>query len=162
MYMSIVYTQRKISASEIRQFIRIRYVEPARRKSETLVTLRAGDLHRELGLRNRVPNVCQVMESKLLQKEAGVRVSSKQGPPSGRGTTLAVTYAVDLHAPGIGLAPQGEGVSQITRQPEHPGVALFFGLRGLGADLFAAEGGGEAWLKRQRADFYGPGQKELE
>jgi hypothetical protein len=40
-------------------------------------------------------------------------------------------------------------------------VGLFFGLRGLGADLFAAEGGGEAWLARERADFYGPGKKEL-
>jgi hypothetical protein len=159
-----------VNAGAIREFIRKRYVEPARRRHETLLTLRAGDIHRELGLRNRVPNVCQVMESKLLEKEAGVRVSSKQGPPSGRGTTVTLTYEVNLA--GVGPAPRGRaGDGEVAAEPghsgrqhplpEHPGVGLFFGLRGLGADLFAAEGGGEAWLARERADFYGPGKKEL-
>src|SRR5581483_2341494 len=85
-----------IDARAIREFLQREYFEPARRRRERLVTVRAGDVHRKLGLRNRVPNVCQVMESKLLQKEAGIKVSSKQGPPSGRGTTLVLTYALDL------------------------------------------------------------------
>jgi len=160
MYMSIQSTDRTVSAGEMRQFIRTRYVEPARQRRETLLTLRAGDLHRELGLRNRVPNVCQVMESKLLEKEAGVRVSSKQGPPSGRGTTLTVTYWVDLHPTGTEPEPRGEGEIAAVGAAGHPGVALFFGLRGLGADMFSGEGGGEAWLTRERAEFYGPGKKD--
>jgi 5-methylcytosine-specific restriction protein B len=77
--MSVSDAQPAANASTIREYIRTRYLEPARKRHETLVTLRAGDIHRELGLRNRVPNVCQVMESKLLEKEAGVKVSSKQG-----------------------------------------------------------------------------------
>src|SRR5579863_2772231 len=92
-------TQQTGGAKMIREYIRTRYLEPARKRRETLVTLRAGDIHRELGLRNRVPNVCQVMESRLLEKEAGVKISSKQGPPSGRGTTLTITYAVNLESP---------------------------------------------------------------
>jgi len=161
MSMSVVNVQ-PASARIIREYMRARYFEPARQRCETLVTLRAGDIHRELGLRNRVPNVCQVMESKLLEKEAGVKVSSKQGPPSGRGTTLTVTYTVDLQRtgdlPGAGPEAPGEG----ERHPEHPGVALFFALRGLGTDIYAAEGGGEAWLTKERANFYGPDKKDLE
>jgi hypothetical protein len=150
------------NASSIRRYIRTHYFEPARKRHETLVTLRAGDIHRELGLRNRVPNVCQVMESKLLEKEAGVKVSSKQGPPSGRGTTLTVTYTVDLHAAG-NVPAQREDVSGRARSiSEHPGVALFYELRGQGRDIFAREGGGEAWLDRERASFYGPDKKDLE
>ncbi len=145
-------------AVEIREYIRTHYLEPARRRRETLVTLRAGDIHKELGLHNRVPNVCQVMESKLLEKEAGVRVSSRQGPPSGRGTTLTVTYTVDLQA--SARIPIKAGRREPPMLKEHPGIALFLGLRGQGADVYAKEGGGEAWLKKERAEFHGRGKKE--
>jgi hypothetical protein len=145
---------RQADASSIRHFLRVRYFEPARKRRETLVTLRAGDIHRELGLRNRVPNVCQVMESKLLEKEAGVKVSSKQGPPSGRGTTLTVTYTVDLNASGAHPVLPGRS-HDAGPKTQHPGVALFYSLRGLAKDIYAAEGGGEAWLDRERGSFYG-------
>jgi hypothetical protein len=102
------------------------------------------------------------MESKLLEKEAGVRVSSKQGPPSGRGTTLTVTYIVDMKETGINPVRKGAGGIADPGAQGHPGVALFFGLRGLGADLYDADGGGEAWLTRERLEFYGAGKKELE
>jgi 5-methylcytosine-specific restriction protein B len=149
-----------VDARGIREYIRTRYLEPARQRRETLVTIRAGDVHRELGLRNRVANVCQVMESRLLEKEAGARVSSKQGPPSGRGTTLTVTYMVDLVGSGSmeaeSAAPGGSPTA------EQPWVRLFYEMRGMGKDLFAAEGGGEAFLNRERAEFYGPGKKDLQ
>ena len=137
-------------------------MEPARQRHETLVTLRAGDIHRELGLRNRVPNVCQVMESKLLEKEAGVKVSSKQGPPSGRGTTLTVTYTVDLESPEKKLkAERSDSVPAAGAGMDQAWVDLFYSLRGMGKEVFAAEGGGEAYLNRERANFYGPGKEYL-
>jgi len=160
---SISNLQLTADARTIREHIRTRYLEPARLRRETLVTVRAGDIHRELGLRNRVPNVCQVMESKLLEKEAGVKVSSKQGPPSGRGTTLTVTYSVDLEGPSEARPGEQHG-SMPTHAVgmEQPWVRLFYELRGMGKDLFAAEGGGEAWLTKERANFYGPDKKDLE
>jgi hypothetical protein len=160
--MESVKTQQSCNAKGIREYIRSRYLEPARQRRETLVTIRAGDIHRELGLRNRVPNVCQVMESRLLEKEAGVKVSSKQGPPSGRGTTLTVTYAVNLQRSGIGPEVDLEAEKEAAPGSEHPGVALFYALRGIGKDIYAAEGGGEAWLTKERANFYGPAKKDLE
>jgi hypothetical protein len=51
-------------------------------------------------------------------------------------------------------------VNPATRQ-ESAGVALFLALRGMGADVYAAEGGGEAWLARERAHFYSPSKKAL-
>lgn len=143
-----------MAAQSIRDYLRARHFEPARKRKETLVTLRAGDIHRELGLRNRVPNVCQVMESRLLEKEAGVKVSSKQGPPSGRGTTLTITYMVDLHH-----TDEKSRSNELPQGSTHPGVALFYALRGQAEDVFASEGGGEAWLARERAGFYKPSKK---
>jgi hypothetical protein len=159
MFMSMkeAKTEQALNASSIRNYLRVRYFEPARRRRESLVTLRAGDIHRELGLRNRVPNVCQVMESKLLEKEARVKVSSRQGPQSGRGTTLTITYSVDLSVPSPVTA---SGAALQTPRTEHPGVDLFYALRGLGVGLYDREGGGEEWLKRERESFYGPEKKE--
>jgi hypothetical protein len=137
------------SANEIRLYLCQRYFEPARKRSETLVTLRAGDIHREMGLKNRVPSVCQVMESKVLERQAGVKVSSKQGPPSGRGTTLTVTYAVssDPGTASTEIRPRQD--DSITK-----GWDLFFALRGIGKDWYKDVGGGEAWLKNERENFY--------
>jgi len=139
-------------AETIRQHLLERYFEPARRRGETLVTVRAGDIHKELGLRNRVPNVCQAMESRILERNARVRISSKQGPPKGFGTTLTITYAVE---PG----PETETIATSTENPPpYPseGDRLWQELRGMGKEMFAKYGGGEAWLKRERANFYGP------
>lgn len=152
--------QIQMGATEIRDYIRTRYLEPARRRRETLVTLRAGDIHRELGLRNRVPNVCQVMESRLLEKEAGVRISSKQGPPSGRGTTLTVTYSVDIQETKNNPLQKENEIPAAPK--EHPGVVLFLALRGLGAGLYDSEGGGQAWLDKERANFYSKDKKDLQ
>ncbi len=137
-------------ANEIRHFLCQKYFDPARKRSETLVTLRAGDIHREMGLKNRVPSVCQVMESKLLEKEAGVKVSSKQGPPSGRGTTLTVTYTVSLDS----RAPASNEIQPRQDDSISTGWELFFALRGIGKDWYKDAGGGEAWLKNERENFY--------
>jgi hypothetical protein len=143
-------------AGGIRTYLRTTYLEPARRRGETFVTLMAGDIHKELGLRNRVPNVCQVMESKILEREAGVKVSSKQGPPSGRGTTFTVTYAVEK------VAPQADGNSATPAlgSAQSEALSLFYALRGIGKEMYAAEGGGEAWLRNERDSFYGPDKRK--
>jgi len=150
-------------AEQIRHHLQIEYFSPARRRGEKFVTVRAGDVHRELGLRNRVPNVCQVMESRILEREAGVKVSSKQAPPKGRGTTLTITYTIEPLNPGQN---QGQDRSQVPLVSESSSIAdlphdrpanqrLFYELRGLGAETFSALGGGESFLKKERAEFYG-------
>lgn len=44
---------------------------------------------------------------------------------------------------------------------EHPGVAVFMALRGMGAETFRYLGGGEAWLTAERAQFYGPDKEDF-
>ena len=139
-------------AETIRRHLLEHYFEPARSRGETLVTVRAGDIHKELGLRNRVPNVCQAMESRILERNARVKISSKQGPPRGRGTTLTITYAVEPVSQTLETAPEAR------IPPPYPseGDRLFYQLRGMGKEMYAKYGGGEAWLKKERASFYGP------
>jgi hypothetical protein len=144
------------SARDIRAYLRLKYLDPARRRGETLVTITAGEIHKELGLRNRVPSVCQVMESRILEREAGVKVSSKQGPPSGRGTTFTITYAIESGTPQGTPKPETKP-HRISREE---GIRLFYELRGMGKEMFAEVGGGETWLKKERSNFYSPQKRK--
>jgi len=150
--MAEILNPSQASAKGIRAYLRLKYLDPARWRGETLVTIVAGDIHKELGLRNRVPSVCQVMESKVLEREAGVKVSSKQGPPSGRGTTFTVTYAVDKENALAATNPKA-GQRKVS---DEEALRLWNELRGLGKEMYAKYGGGEAWLKQERAEFYSP------
>ena len=67
-------------ADRIRGHVRIRYIDPARRGGRSTVTIRAGDVARELDLRNRVPAVCSALGSKLLLEQAGLRMVERKGP----------------------------------------------------------------------------------
>jgi hypothetical protein len=146
-------------AEAIRRHLNFRYIAPARDRGEKFVTVTAGDIHRELGLRNRVPNVCQVMESRLLEREARVKVSSKQGPPSGRGTTFTITYAIEPAEPAASSSPvESESISE-SKSSQSVGNRLFYELRGLGKETFAALGGGDAFLHGERAAFYKAAEK---
>jgi len=139
-------------AETVRRHLQQHYFDPARRRGETLVTVRAGDIHKELHLQNRVPNVCQAMESRILERKAGVKIISKQGPPKGRGTTLTITYTVEPQ-------PEPQLIAVAPRTvPPYPseGDRLWNELRGAGKEMYAKYGGGEAWLKKERANFYGP------
>ena len=63
-----------MSAEEIRKYVQNRYIEPARRRREKEVTIRAGDIHDELGLRARQPLVCETLRGEKLQQQCNVKL----------------------------------------------------------------------------------------
>jgi len=126
------------SAERIRSFVAREYVQPARRKGERRVKVVAGDVHRALQLKNRVPNVCQVLDSKKFRDENGLEIEEKLGPPSGMGTRMIYVYRL-----------KEEGGAQPSE------AASFEQLHGLLKDALRSLGGGEAFLKRERSRFYG-------
>lgn len=138
-------------SNQVRGYVRERYIEPARRRGERQVTIVAGDVHRELGLQNRVPLVCNALKSRQLETECGVRVINVAGPPSGQSTTVRVT--LDLTA--TGSSAQSGGTEDPTS--ESPLLGLM-AIRGILKDTFRQLGGGEAFIRREREAF---AEKEL-
>jgi hypothetical protein len=107
------------------------------------VVINAGDVHRALALNNRVPLVCAALGSKKFLTEHGLRILSKTGPPSGQSTTVTFTY-------------------EIVRSESQPTAdEAWQSLRGIAKDIYASFGGGEAYLRQERANFYGPGKDPL-
>ena len=124
-----------------------RYISAARRRKEKTVAVNVGEVHRALGLNNRVPLVCAALGSKKFLTEHGLRIVSKTGPPSGQSTTVTFTYEI---------VDNKQHDVQLSRQE------AWNRLRGSMKDIFAELGGGENYLRKERANFYAPGKDPLE
>jgi hypothetical protein len=115
-----------------------KYISAARRRKEKTVAINVGEVHRALALNNRVPLVCAALGSKKFLTEHGLRIVSKTGPPSGQSTTVTFTYEV---------VDKKQDDVQLSRQE------AWNRLRGSMKDIFAEYGGGEAYLRAERASF---------
>jgi hypothetical protein len=130
-------------ADRVRQYARQEYIEPARRRHETTIRIVAGDVQKAVRLSNRVSLVCQALKSHKFLDENHLVLEKWDGPPSGMSTTVVFTYRV--------LDKAGQTSSQPSHSP-------FLRLRGIGKDVFQSLGGGEAFIRKEREQFYGTGK----
>ena len=84
----IVSAQAASSARDIRAFVIARYIEPARLRGEARVAVRAGDVHRDMGLTNAVPAVCSALGAGVFDQQAGVVSEPRDGPYQSTTTTF--------------------------------------------------------------------------
>lgn len=139
-------TEKRMTFSEeVQQYFRSNYVVPARQRGQAKIEVRAGDIHTKLGWTRRVPLVCAALSSKKLQRNLGIRLEEKEGPPSGQSPT--VVFHFEILNPDEGSAQSGNS------QPT--GIGLM-DLYGIGAEVFKQLGGGEAYLNREREEFRFP------
>lgn len=78
---------------EIREFVCTRYIEPARRRGRKVITIRAGDVHADMGLASRMPAVCSALRTRIDQA-CNVEILEIEAPPSGQGANFYVTYRI--------------------------------------------------------------------
>jgi hypothetical protein len=113
------------------------YVRPALRRGERVFTINVGEVHKSVALRNRVPLVCQALESDKFLKENALKLISKTGPPSGQSTTVTYTFQFI----------QTEHAVSLMKDP-------WLELRGSLKNVFADLGGGETYIGNERDNFY--------
>ncbi len=125
-------------SESVRRHAATSYIAPARRRGDKFVSINVGEVHRAVALRNRVPLVCQALESEKFLQANGLKLASKTGPPSGQSTTVTYTY---------------ELIQRNTPPPtdKDPWLAL----RGALKDVFSELGGGESYLRGERENFHG-------
>jgi len=78
--------QHESPSDKVRSYCRDQIIVPARRNSITTVTIRSGDIHGELGFKNRLPLVCSALGSKKFEEMARVSRISIEGPANGANT----------------------------------------------------------------------------
>jgi hypothetical protein len=128
-------------SEEVQQYFQGNYVIPARQRGQAIVEVKAGDIHTKLGWTRRVPLVCAALSSKKLQRNVGVRLTNKMGPPSGQSPTVIFRYEVlDREEPSrLGAAAL----------PKRGLLASY----GVAAHLYRQAGGGDAFLQAERKNF---------
>jgi hypothetical protein len=125
------------TADSIRAHGRERYVVPARNRHQRQFTIRMGDVVRDLRLLNRVPAVCSALKSHAFLEENRLRLLESTGPSSGQSTTVTYTYEfVDA------------------QDSSEPVPDAWTELRGTLKRVFSELGGGEAYLRGERENFY--------
>lgn len=78
-------------ADEVRDYCGRHIVEPARARGEKEVVIRAGDVHKAMGYKNRLPLVCSALGAGLFEETYGVRRKSVDGPLNGSNTVFTFT-----------------------------------------------------------------------
>jgi len=121
-------------SDDVRAHAEFQYVRPARVSGKNRFSIIVGEVHKALHLDSRVPLVCQALKAKKFLRRNGLRLVGVSGPPSGQSTTVVLTYEFE--------------------HPEAPtqGNALV-NARGMARDVFRSLGGGEQFIRAERAAF---------
>ena len=123
-------------ADNVREYARRVYIEPARKRGDITVRIVARDVHKALGLQNRFPLVCSALRSHKFLEKNHLAVKP-EGPPSGMSPNMTFTYRL--------LDDDQQG------QKQDPLLRLW----GIGKEVFQELGGGEAFIRSERENFYG-------
>jgi hypothetical protein len=126
----------KSVSDAVREYATDTYVRPTLRRGGRTVSINVGEVHKAVALRNRVPLVCQALESAKFLKANELELISKTGPASGQSTTVTYTYEF------------------INAKSSSSKENAWVSLRGALADVFAELGGGEQYLRAERENFY--------
>jgi hypothetical protein len=76
----------RITADDIRQYIDKLLLE-AKMRGEEYLDLISGDIHRQLGLKNRMPDICRIMYEKMNTGDQVLKTT-----PSGMSSTIKIRY----------------------------------------------------------------------
>jgi hypothetical protein len=131
-------------ADRIRRHGRERYVLPARERKQKRFSIRVGDLLRELRMSGRgAPAVCSALKTREFLQRNNLQLVEQSGPKSGQSTTVTYVYEfVD------------------TKHPSANGPDPWIRLRGALKNVFRELGGGEAYLRNERDNFYPPTESQ--
>ena len=70
-------------ADQVRQYCNEKIVDPARTRGDRLIAIRAGDIHKAMGYRNRMPLVCAALGAKKFEENSKIKRVSITGPTNG-------------------------------------------------------------------------------
>jgi hypothetical protein len=143
-------------SEEVRKRVLDRYILPARDKGLQTVTVRAGDVHDQLHWNRRVPSVCQALSSRKFQREAGVELVDRSGPPSGLSPTVEFTFRLLDQQGAVQRAPASPVADSSSSRNIPSGkekAPTLLDLFGSGKEVFRKIGGGENLLRTERADW---------
>ena len=133
------------STDKVRKNAAEQYIAPARRQSQTTVTIHSGDFNKFLVQNrvlppNRFPIICNALQSKKFLQENHLTLKEVQGPPSGKSSTVKFIYKIEPLPPGSPSSPAS---------PPASSADAFLSLRGIMKSTYQKLGGAEAFHRHE-------------
>ena len=92
-YLKIDEKQLLRPSDRVRDHIKRKYSDPAKKAGKKTLSIQAGDIHKELGFSRRIPVVCSALRSRKLSKSCDIELTYIGGPNNS--TTTTFTYSVN-------------------------------------------------------------------
>ena len=92
-YLKIDEKQLLRPSDRIRDHIKRKHIDPAKKAGKKTLSIRAGDIHKELGFSRRIPVVCSALRSRKLSKSCDIELTYIGGPNNS--TTTTFTYSLN-------------------------------------------------------------------
>lgn len=89
-YLAITEDQMLPPSDRVRQYVKRKYINPAKKDGRETLSIRAGDIHKELGFSRRIPVVCSALRSRKFLKNCDIDLTYIGGPNNS--TTTTFTY----------------------------------------------------------------------
>jgi hypothetical protein len=77
-------------SDRVREHVKRKYINPAKKVGKKSLSIRAGDIHRELGFLRRIPVVCSALRSRKFQRNCDIELAYVDG--TNNTTTTTFTY----------------------------------------------------------------------
>jgi hypothetical protein len=132
---------------QTKEHVIAKYVKPARLNGQSAIQIKVGTVQKELGWINRAPSVFSTLLSKEFQLEAGVELVEKRGGPASGGPSTTVEFLYRI------LDSQGAGQARPAKPAPVPNGSGLKALYGILAHTFRELGGGESFLRSERAGW---------
>jgi len=94
-YLAISEDQILRPSDRVRDHVKRKYIDPAKKGGKKTLSLRAGDIHKELGFSRRIPVVCSALRSRKLQKNCNIELTYIGGPNNSITTTYTYKFKKD-------------------------------------------------------------------
>ena len=81
------------TADDVREYVLVAIIKPARRKGENTVAFNSSGIYRGMGLKSRFPLVCSAIDAEKFQDYASVILMRRDGPKQ----SSTVRWVFDLN-----------------------------------------------------------------
>lgn len=84
-------------ADQIRMFVKVNVIDPARNRGEKSIEIVSGDIHRAMGLSDALPAVCSALESKAFAELADAKLEARHSPIGSEKPSSTIRYEFALN-----------------------------------------------------------------
>ena len=89
-YLNFTEDEMLLPSDRVRHYVKRKYINPAKKDGKETLSIRAGDIHKELGFSRRIPVVCSALRSRKFLRNCDIELTYVGEPNNS--TTTTFTY----------------------------------------------------------------------